>query len=347
MTNNAQRRRLATIVGSVLLLLISAVHVLRNTANHSDGSSATIHTREEQQQELLRHGRRLQEEPEQQQQQQQAPQEDRPPIYTYYHRVEGTGMTEQSDDALLSEWKRSWYNAGWEPKVLTLEDARQHPNYQTMMDLITDPALLGDYELMCYLRWVAMSAPHINGGWMADYDTFPLNPFLRHGRQLPENGALVVYGQNVPALVSGRASEYFRLAQRIGESFQRHVAAAKQQPPPPPPQNLESQEEIPNNSDNHPKMTWSDMKALGELSKWNENSFIRRREVLGGEAALTGTTWGPDECRTSWGMRAVHFSHRAVTEGKQAYRGFEHRPTVARQWINMWNTHCEISYVQD
>ncbi len=45
----------------------------------------------------------------------------------------------------------------------------------------------------------------------SDYDTFPLNHFLYHGRDLPYNGMFTVYNGFVPSLVSGNVSDSFSL----------------------------------------------------------------------------------------------------------------------------------------
>lgn len=44
------------------------------------------------------------------------------------------------------------------------------------------------------------------GSVNSDYDTFPLNHFLYHGRDLPHDGVFTVYAGFVPCLVSGNVS---------------------------------------------------------------------------------------------------------------------------------------------
>jgi hypothetical protein len=61
----------------------------------------------------------------------------KPVMYTFYHEFNGaegsgTGMTSETDQVLLKIWKGEWATAGWIPRVLTLEDARQHPHFKTM-----------------------------------------------------------------------------------------------------------------------------------------------------------------------------------------------------------------------
>ena len=66
----------------------------------------------------------------------------KPVIYTFYHGFNGavgsgTGMTTEADQVLLKIWKGEWSTAGWIPRVLTLEDARQHPHFGTLDTMLS------------------------------------------------------------------------------------------------------------------------------------------------------------------------------------------------------------------
>mmetsp|Transcript_2917 Transcript_2917/g.4724 ORF Transcript_2917/g.4724 Transcript_2917/m.4724 type:complete len:363 (+) Transcript_2917:43-1131(+) len=258
---------------------------------------------------------------------------ERPIMYTYYEPAT-TDMTEDADNDLLENWKNAWFDAGWQPKVLTEDDARKVPEYQELVDLVMDKKHIGGYNMACYIRWIAMVS--VGGGFMADYDTFPLNHFLRHGRDLPFDGQMTVWAGHVPALVSGNGHEYFRIAKQIGRSMRKHVLLQK-----------EINEKGPTHLHrNH--LPWSDMLALSELyNKVSTDMFIMRRQVLNGADALQNMNWSEHECRLARGMRAVHFSHKAIAVGKQVYRGAIHRGTVARKFLNMWHKNCKYTPVED
>jgi hypothetical protein len=242
-------------------------------------------------------------------------------------------MSIEADSNLLQVWKTAWYDAGWQPRILTLVDAMKHPEFNALMDLVGDRNVVTPYNQECYIRWIAMAAN--GGGWMVDYDTMPLNPFLRHGRDLPNGGMMTVYDRFIPDLVSGSAHEYYRMVKRIGESLNRHVHATKWH-------NAHAKPE------EHLNYTrWSDMFALQELLDHHPDMFKSRQEVLHGEDALTGRDWTEGDCRMGHGMRAIHFSHRAMHVGKSPYRGSIHRPTVATQWLNMWRQTCAPTRVDD
>ena len=82
-------------------------------------------------------------------------------VCTYFEKL--PGQDEKYNKAaleILEAWKESWSKLGWKTKVLTEEDARLHPQYQkikaTLLKLPTvNPK---DYEMACYLRWVAAAA---------------------------------------------------------------------------------------------------------------------------------------------------------------------------------------------
>lgn len=138
--------------------------------------------------------------------------------------------------------------------------------------------------------------------------------------------------------VSPKKREYFRIAKRIGESIHKAVYRQKYI-------NKHS-------TKNHHKnlVPWSDMIALKELyDKVSTDMYIKRFEVVSGELALTvGHDFNPEDCdKITKNMRAIHFSHRAVTEGKQVYRGAIHRGTIARKFLNMWHARCPMVQVPD
>ena len=90
------------------------------------------------------------------------------------------------------------------------------------------------------------------------------------------------------------------------------------------------------------------MLALNEIyKKISSDMYVKRTEVLNGADALQKETWDASDCSIGTGMRAVHFSHKAVLEGKQAHRGAVHRATIARKFLNMWRATCERSSVND
>lgn len=72
------------------------------------------------------------------------------PIIMYTHNEPAmTDMTEDADRDLLDNWKKAWFNAGWQPKVLTEADAKTVPEYQLLVDLVVDTKHIGSYNMAC------------------------------------------------------------------------------------------------------------------------------------------------------------------------------------------------------
>lgn len=70
-----------------------------------------------------------------------------PIIYTFFEwippRNRGTQMSDQADLGLMAEWKSAWRKAGWNPKVLTLDDAKRHASYETYAPELNKIQMLG------------------------------------------------------------------------------------------------------------------------------------------------------------------------------------------------------------
>ena len=272
--------------------------------------------------------------------------ESRPVMYTFYDRtdpggkstgIRSTGMDDKSDNELLALWKRHWENAGWEPRILSLEDAKKHPSYDDYMSRLESLPMDGVsgkgknrlYNQLCFLRWLAMASA--GGGFMSDYDLFPLG----HGTGdlatlppvlLPNNGDFTVYSvvpnsQNaaVPCLMSAREEEWTRLAMKI-------LGAAV---------NMEVDE----------KSHITDMFAL--ISLRFENTYIAVDEVVNGEYVLLGKDWAPEDCAITNGKRAIHFSHHAIEVGDASYikEGVllpSDRSGVISHWMSQWMDVCSL-----
>ena len=91
----------------------------------------------------------------------------------------------------VSTEEKAWTDAGWETRVLTLEDAKRSPEFKNVNRRIDRIPRGGnaEYERLCYLRYLAMNA--VGGGWMSDMDTVPtrLSPDIG----LPNAGRFTVY----------------------------------------------------------------------------------------------------------------------------------------------------------
>jgi tRNA U38,U39,U40 pseudouridine synthase TruA len=93
-------------------------------------------------------------------------------IYTYYENI---NFTQQ--DELVELWKKSWTDNGFEPIVLSLEDAQKSVFYEEFIEQCNSLVFkvtgnkLSRYGLSCYLRWLAYSTQKTTDSFLvSDYD---------------------------------------------------------------------------------------------------------------------------------------------------------------------------------
>lgn len=227
-----------------------------------------------------------------------------------------TGMTDEDDEALLTFWKDTWEAAGWQPRVLTWNDAKQHSLYDSFSKQL-DELRIDEFGKLSILRWLAMAAS--GGGWLVDYDAFPLRDFRV---DLPNNGEMTLFEQAAPILASGSADAWRDTAKFLLEDAKRNCF--------PKPDRLSF---------------WTD--TLGVLNAWrdpNVTLHVTKGVIDGRKAILKDRSLTRDDCdkRPFRGKRVVHFSYYTVFEAPIApeLRLPRHRLTVAKDWLPMWTTTC-------
>lgn len=249
----------------------------------------------------------------------------RPIMYTFYSPLVRATETPReiktriADQELLEAWKTTWYEAGWEPRVLTVQEAQQHPMYVSYKERLDDRVVLigkggrnEEYNEYCFLRFLAMA--FVGGGTMADYDAFPLQRAHDSPTRTPDR--FTVYQKTInkagpiPALCSGTSTEWERIAHAI-------LDIAEQEPS---------------------KDGWSDMMALMRLYRTIPDALILKDDVFGSNEFEKSPTI-KEKCilatkKNAW---AVHFSHYDVHQS--GHRVFD-RPQVARDFIAEWNKVC-------
>lgn len=148
-------------------------------------------------------------------------------IFTYFSSVEEINQDDAKE--LIYKWKGHWFGKDWEPVVLTESDAEKHPLYAAAQIIWNSFPCQNPrgYERACFNRWLAMEM--VGGGFMSDYDVFPLNPTFA------QPDCLTFYSGNkldplIPCFVYGDASDYegvvkFLLSQKpTGTHFSDMIA---------------------------------------------------------------------------------------------------------------------------
>ena len=136
---------------------------------------------------------------------------EKPKIFTYTESVPGL----PDNSSLIELWKKSWAAQGWAPVVLGRQDAMKHPLYAGLLPRFKALPTVNppQYELACYLRWLAVAAA--GGGWMSDYDVINYGFAPR-----PAEVGTRVWGGGggpCPCLVSGSADDFTETARAFGE----------------------------------------------------------------------------------------------------------------------------------
>lgn len=254
------------------------------------------------------------------------PRGDRPVIFTFYDPIDEqdhTGMTAQDDQKLIESWSQTWHEVGWDPRVLSSEVAKQHPDFQAFHAMLQGLPFR-KFDTACFYRWLAMAV--VKGGWLSDYDTFPLGRVQWNGNGnpefLPHDGALTVHEKSknggVPSLVSGNGDEWYRLAKAQAENARSHSAQSH----------------------------WSDMKAMQDLFQQSDGKFYLMTEnVVMGDAMLRTKSIDRDLCKWLQAKYAVHFSHYSMHRSgrfKDGFEGARNRARVGREWILEYRQTCAI-----
>jgi len=209
-----------------------------------------------------------------------------------------------------------WYDAGWDPVILTEEDAQSHPDYDMYEEQLSK-LKVGHYDHLCFHRWMAMSMK--GGGWMTDTDTYPLwTEAMDGGGPLPFDGAFVAYDGSmedgaVPSLLSGSAAEWERMLKEI-MSY------------------------VPN----HEGEFFSDMRALREYNVDKPGRFVIGHQV---STRIRMNEKGEIDCKALDGKLAFHLSHRAEKDMFEDghYEKDENarsRAFYAREYKKQFHEHC-------
>ncbi len=199
-------------------------------------------------------------------------------------------------------------------KVFSLDDATHHPQYEIMTEYLGTKGL-SKYDQFCFHRWLAMDL-NGEGGWLCDYDTFPLNVQVEDGVTLPNAGKFTSFEAHVPSLLSGSPEEWRKLTQALLNESKRYIGEKK----------------------------LSDMWVLSQLIE---------RGVIDGSQALVWNGYplsSPDTivCRLLQDKKAIHFSHSqshlAVQNGLlpniPAGMHAQTRGTTSRQILKLWRSQC-------
>lgn len=120
-------------------------------------------------------------------------------VFTFFNPLPTIDQTREL--ALLRKWAESWERQGWEPVILSLEDAVAQNETLTEDILHSEELARGPlpagYAMSCHLRWVAHQA---HGGLHVDYDVMN-----RNFPPVAMKGILALHGDSKPIMLFGSA----------------------------------------------------------------------------------------------------------------------------------------------
>ena len=238
-------------------------------------------------------------------------------MYTFFERIDAsarsTGMSDERDNEMIAIWKEEWQAAGFAVKILTMQDAKNHPKFlefQQQLQKVSLNTPTKIYNQMCYYRHLAMAS--VGGGFMSDYDVLPIinnATTVLLPMHISDDSEVVVYSATpseggIPCLMSGSAVKWERLAFALLESGIRH-----------PDERL-----------------WSDMFAMIDI---RDSSLYKLNDSVIKFGASDDAN--PSRCDKIRNKVAIHFSHHGL---KEVQKSANDRPDVARQWLQDWKASC-------
>ncbi|KAL3805340.1 hypothetical protein HJC23_009047 [Cyclotella cryptica] len=226
----------------------------------------------------------------------------RPLMYTFFEPVEGgcCGMSEQAHEDLVKAWENAWQSYGWDTKVLSESDAKRHPDFDSFQEKLIE-ADVNEYDRRCFWRWLAMANLE-DGGWISDYDNFPLTLTADIGIELGKLPGFKSWQLWVPSLLNADRESWNKIVKLMMDTISPDLDVK----------------------------TISDMQLLlylhNHLSEQEMGVSVWTNEVLPGFPYIRGGEGkGPKiDCSVAQSYLAAHLSHR------DSHEAFEESHTYPR-----------------
>jgi len=237
-------------------------------------------------------------------------------VYAFFQNVEGSSISIDSNE-MLRNWKDAWSSMGWEPRILTMEDAKNHPfysSYEEMLNLVPldDPIKPIERSRIQYLKYLAMAS--VGGGWLSEYDTMPLRSPLPIDKYV--NKFSVYESPGISSLLSGSASEWTRMAKLLLKTGMRNK--------------------------NSPH--WSETMGLVHVIHTGECECDLKHMVLEADQVLTGRPLEAADCELLQNYMGVHFSALSLNRSHDNLEGrdWHQKPQIVKEWFKSFRIYCVI-----
>jgi len=136
-------------------------------------------------------------------------------IYTYYENINF-----DHQDEIISLWKHSWEQQGFEAIVLTLENAKKNSYYENFLTNLKyiyreiDGKDITPYVLSCHIRWLAYSIQKdTNPFLVSDYDV--INKSFKAGDIKESAERISFLAGHCPCFAYGTPKQYLAFCRDI------------------------------------------------------------------------------------------------------------------------------------
>ena len=139
-------------------------------------------------------------------------------VFTFFDSVPELDANEQKKQIGL--WKEAWSSRGWNPVVLGPLDVMKHPKYAEYRKSFESFPTVNPkkYELLCFLRWLALD--YVGGGLMVDYDVIP-------GRLVPADITDIRSETSKITVLQGKSDRYYAIPSALhakGEALTKWIS---------------------------------------------------------------------------------------------------------------------------
>ncbi|GFH61659.1 hypothetical protein CTEN210_18135 [Chaetoceros tenuissimus] len=247
----------------------------------------------------------------------------RPIIYTFFSPLH----ERDRHDNMVDLWKKEWELAGFDPRILTIEDAKKNPYFETMKAEVEQVFKTDVYNAYCFYRYLAMATV---GGIMSDYDTMPVYFPIEEAMSdtLVNDGKFTSFEAHVPSLISASKEEWQHVAELLTEQIPKSKSWLK-----------------------------SDMYLLQELGHDPSNDVDLRlaARIAPRTHILTSIPYTKGEkqkvnCHLLKNRRAIHMSHSSMSKlkkwgltpdyDKTGLHPTQHRAKLAETFMNDFREQC-------
>ena len=148
-------------------------------------------------------------------------------IYTYYENINF-----KQQDELVKLWEQGWARNGFDPVVLSLDDAKKSPYYGEFADQIHSVVSevtgkpLSRYGMSCYLRWLAYSTQADTDSFLvSDYDV--MNRRFAPVQLIEPMDKIAFMDRWCPCLAYGTKEQFLAFCKEIIACTKEHIEEIK------------------------------------------------------------------------------------------------------------------------